>query len=67
MIPEGYGSPEMTPVSTTLGEIYQFEVSRSESFADGSALDSRLADRAKAQRRARRGRGQQFRRRAQDL
>jgi cobalt-zinc-cadmium resistance protein CzcA len=26
MIPPGYGPPEMTPVSTTLGEIYQFEV-----------------------------------------
>src|SRR5215813_3398997 len=26
MIPKGYGSPEMTPVSTALGEIYQFEV-----------------------------------------
>ena len=26
MIPKGYGPPEMTPVSTTLGEIYQFEV-----------------------------------------
>ena len=27
MIPKGYGPPEMTPVSTTLGEIFQFEVS----------------------------------------
>ena len=26
LIPTGFGSPEMTPVSTTLGEIYQFEV-----------------------------------------
>jgi heavy metal efflux system protein len=26
MIPKGYGPPEMTPVSTTLGEIFQFEV-----------------------------------------
>ena len=26
MIPEGYGSPEMGPISTGLGEIYQFEV-----------------------------------------
>src|ERR1700730_7373719 len=26
MIPTGYGPPEMTPVSTTLGEIFQFEV-----------------------------------------
>ena len=25
-IPQGYGPPQMTPVSTTLGEIYQFEV-----------------------------------------
>jgi cobalt-zinc-cadmium resistance protein CzcA len=25
-IPNGYGPPEMTPVSTSLGEIYQFEV-----------------------------------------
>ncbi|HZO82029.1 MAG TPA: CusA/CzcA family heavy metal efflux RND transporter [Candidatus Binataceae bacterium] len=26
LIPKGFGTPEMTPVSTTLGEIYQFEV-----------------------------------------
>ncbi len=26
MIPKGYGPPEMTPVSTTLGEIFQFRV-----------------------------------------
>ncbi len=26
MIPEGYGNPEMGPISTGLGEIYQFEV-----------------------------------------
>src|SRR5690242_18433980 len=26
MIPKGFGSPSMTPVSTALGEIYQFEV-----------------------------------------
>jgi len=26
LIPKGFGAPEMTPVSTTLGEIYQFEV-----------------------------------------
>ena len=26
MIPDGYGSPEMGPISTGLGEIYQFEV-----------------------------------------
>jgi len=26
MIPEGYGSPEMGPITTGLGEIYQFEV-----------------------------------------
>ena len=26
LIPEGYGSPQMTPVSSALGEIYQFEV-----------------------------------------
>jgi cobalt-zinc-cadmium resistance protein CzcA len=25
-IPEGYGEPEMGPISTGLGEIYQFEV-----------------------------------------
>ena len=35
----------MTPVSTTLGEIFQFEVA-DPSLTDGSALDSRLADRA---------------------
>src|SRR5215813_3139419 len=26
LIPKGYDAPEMTPVSTALGEIYQFEV-----------------------------------------
>jgi cobalt-zinc-cadmium resistance protein CzcA len=26
LLPPGYGPPEMTPVSTTLGEIFQFEV-----------------------------------------
>src|SRR5204862_4842615 len=26
LIPEGYGSPEMLPVSTALGEIFQFQV-----------------------------------------
>lgn len=26
LIPKGYGPPEMTPVSTTLGEIFQFQV-----------------------------------------
>jgi len=26
MLPQGYGPPEMTPVSTTLGEIFQFQV-----------------------------------------
>ena len=26
MLPDGFGPPEMTPVSTTLGEIFQFEV-----------------------------------------
>jgi cobalt-zinc-cadmium resistance protein CzcA len=26
LLPSGYGPPKMTPVSTTLGEIYQFEV-----------------------------------------
>lgn len=26
MVPEGYGTPEMGPISTGLGEIYQFEV-----------------------------------------
>jgi cobalt-zinc-cadmium resistance protein CzcA len=26
MLPPGYGPPQMTPVSTTLGEIFQFEV-----------------------------------------
>src|SRR3972149_10622661 len=36
-IPEGFGTPEMGPISTGLGEIYQFEVS-----GDGySAMDLR--------------------------
>jgi cobalt-zinc-cadmium resistance protein CzcA len=37
LIPEGYGSPEMTPVSTSLGEIFQFEVAG----ANRSAMELR--------------------------
>ena len=35
-IPEGYGSPEMGPISTGLGEIYQFEVRGEPMCAPGS-------------------------------
>jgi cobalt-zinc-cadmium resistance protein CzcA len=48
-IPDGYGPPEMTPVSTSLGEIYQFEVrdpSRS-AMELRSILDWRIAPRLK--------------------
>jgi cobalt-zinc-cadmium resistance protein CzcA len=37
LIPNGYGSPEMMPVSTSLGEIFQFEVAG----ANRSAMDLR--------------------------
>ncbi len=38
-IPEGYGEPEMGPISTGLGEIYQFEV-RGEPRCDPDAPDT---------------------------
>ena len=41
-IPEGYGEPEMGPISTGLGEIYQFEVRGEPMCADGSARHRRL-------------------------
>ena len=34
-IPEAYGSPEMGPISTGLGEIYQFEIRGEPACADG--------------------------------
>ncbi|HJU29274.1 MAG TPA: CusA/CzcA family heavy metal efflux RND transporter [Candidatus Binataceae bacterium] len=48
-IPPGYGPPEMTPVSTSLGEIYQFEVvDPSRSLMElRSILDWRIAPRLK--------------------
>jgi cobalt-zinc-cadmium resistance protein CzcA len=36
-IPEGYGDPEMGPISTGLGEIYQFELKGEPSCAPGAA------------------------------
>jgi cobalt-zinc-cadmium resistance protein CzcA len=50
LIPKGYGSPEMAPVSTGLGEIFQFEVvdpSRSQ-MELRSILDWQIAPRLKA-------------------
>jgi cobalt-zinc-cadmium resistance protein CzcA len=49
MIPKGYGPPEMTPVSTTLGEIYQFQViDPNRSLMDlRSILDWQIAPRLK--------------------
>ena len=38
-IPEGYGEPEMGPISTGLGEIYQFEV-RAETTCDAGEPDT---------------------------
>ena len=48
-IPRGYGPPEMTPVSTSLGEIYQFEVidPRRPAMELRSILDWRIAPRLK--------------------
>jgi len=50
LIPKGYGSPEMTPVSTSLGEIYQFQVvDPKRSLMDlRSILDWQIAPRLKA-------------------
>ncbi len=50
LIPKGYGSPEMTPVSTALGEIYQFElIDRRRSLMElRSILDWQIAPRLKA-------------------
>ena len=39
-IPEGYGEPEMGPISTGLGEIYQFEVRGEPMCADGAPAAS---------------------------
>jgi heavy metal efflux system protein len=48
-IPSGYGPPQMTPVSTSLGEIYQFEVSdpTRSPMELRSILDWRIAPRLK--------------------
>src|SRR5215472_9146725 len=48
-IPSGYGPPEMTPVSTSLGEIFQFEVidPRRSPMELRSILDWRIAPRLK--------------------
>src|SRR6266481_5417856 len=48
-IPSGYGPPEMTPVSTGLGEIFQFEVidPRRSPMELRSILDWRIAPRLK--------------------
>jgi heavy metal efflux system protein len=50
LIPEGFGSPEMTPVSTSLGEIFQFEVvDPSRSLMElRSILDWQIAPRLKS-------------------
>jgi heavy metal efflux system protein len=50
LIPKGYGSPEMTPVSTALGEIYQFEVvdPKRSLMELRSILDWQIAPRLKA-------------------
>src|SRR5690349_22711133 len=49
MIPPGYGPPEMTPVSTTLGEIFQFELNdpRRSLMELRSILDWQIAPRLK--------------------
>ena len=68
-IPEGYGEPEMGPVSSGLGEIFQFEVRGPE---DGSqslmdlrdVLEWQIAPRL---RHPRRRRGERLRRRAAHL
>ena len=78
-IPEGYGEPEMGPISSGLGEIYQFEVRgepdvsgrrtghRVVLHADGAAYHSRLDRQLPAAIGARHRRGELLRRRAQDL
>ncbi len=47
-IPEGYGTPEMGPLTTALGEILQFEVRGDRLHADGTAHDSGMGCRAAA-------------------
>lgn len=39
-IPEGYGNPELGPISSGLGEIYQFEVKGDVMCADGADTDA---------------------------
>ena len=57
-IPEGLGNPEMGPVTTGLGDVFQFTVEGDGVSADGAPDDPRLEDRAAPARRARRHRGQ---------
>ena len=70
--PQEFGQPEMGPIATGLGEIYQFEVrnaadSPQPALADGAADDPRLGGRPPAQERAGRRRGQRPGRRAEDV
>ena len=55
----------MGPITTGLGEIYQFVVRGDRPLADGARGDARLVHRAAAAHGARRRRGQQLRRRGQ--
>ena len=71
-IPQEFGQPEMGPIATGLGEIYQFEVrnapdSPNPRSLDGAADDPRLGGGPPAQERAGGRRGQRPRRRAEDL
>ena len=64
-VPAQYGKPEMGPITTGLGEIYQFVVRNDRAHADAARGAARLVDRAAAAHGARRRRGQQLRRRGQ--
>ena len=66
-IPEDMATPEMGPISTGLGEIYQFKVTGPGSLAHGASQHSRLGDRSKAAHRPRRHRSELSRRATQDL
>ena len=64
-VPPHYGRPEMGPIATGLGEIYQFVVRGRGALAHGAGGDARLVHRPAAAHGARHRRGQQLRRRGQ--
>ncbi len=59
-VPVQYGRPEMGPISSGLGEIFQFSVRNDKLTRDAAGGAARLADWARAAHGAGRRRGQQL-------